>query len=148
MFPELNPDKFTRVQGMNMTIVISRRTATTNRARCCAASACRSRPKRQRAKGAAQQNVPGRLTVERQVNPKHRISITRHQTLRHRDINPWPATQKLRKQTEAQVFHASRAAVQAVRPPAGRVSQVRHVPICFRKLADEGLIPGVRKASW
>ena len=35
VFPELNPDKFPRTQGMNITLVISGR-ATTNRANCSA----------------------------------------------------------------------------------------------------------------
>ena len=42
VFPELNPDKYTRVQGMNITICSLGRARTTSRASCCAASACRS----------------------------------------------------------------------------------------------------------
>ena len=36
-FPELNPDKFTRVQGMNITIVMSSRQQRRSRASCCEA---------------------------------------------------------------------------------------------------------------
>ena len=43
VFPELNPDKFTAAQGMNITIVHARAAATTSRASCCGCSACRSR---------------------------------------------------------------------------------------------------------
>ena len=42
VFPELNPDKYTRVQGMNITICSLRPIRTTNRASCCEALACRS----------------------------------------------------------------------------------------------------------
>ena len=43
VFPELNPDKFTRVQGMNVTVVISGSSATTNRGNYSAALVCPSR---------------------------------------------------------------------------------------------------------
>ena len=42
MFPELNPDKFTRPQGMNITHCDLGAAATTSRASCCGAWACRS----------------------------------------------------------------------------------------------------------
>ena len=42
VFPELNPDKYTRAQGMNITMVHLDGERTTKRASCCAGSACRS----------------------------------------------------------------------------------------------------------
>ena len=42
VFPELNPDKYTRVQGMNITICCRSPVRTTNRANCCEPLACRS----------------------------------------------------------------------------------------------------------
>ncbi len=66
VFPELNPDKFTRPQGMNVTLVISSGRQRRSRASCCAASACRSRPK----------NAPGRqdgsrLKASRDLNARN-----------------------------------------------------------------------------
>jgi len=55
-FPELNPDKFLRPQGMNVTLVISD-TATTNRASCCGCSGCRSRPRKTRRARPARRNA-------------------------------------------------------------------------------------------
>ena len=45
VFPELNPDKFTRVQGMNITICSKSQHTMTNRAICSRRSACRSAAK-------------------------------------------------------------------------------------------------------
>ena len=52
VFPELNPDKFTRPQGMNITIVISSDEQRRSRASCCGRWACRSRSKKQAARAA------------------------------------------------------------------------------------------------
>ena len=68
VFPELNPDKYTRVQGMNITICCSSPASTTNRAKCCGPSACRSAAKiRKRKQPAAGVCEPlGQLTNRKQ----------------------------------------------------------------------------------
>ena len=49
---------------------------------------------------------------------------------------------------QAEVLHAARAALQAVRPSAGRVSQVRHLPDLLPQVGGPGLDSGRQKASW
>jgi hypothetical protein len=47
----------------------------------------------------------------------------------------------------AEVFHAAGAAVHALRPAAGRVSQVRHLPDLLPQACGSGLYSGCEKGE-
>ena len=83
VFPELNPDKFTRVQGMNVTIVISGHSNDESRELLRGLGFPFKADEAKGKKGCVAECawVPGCLGAW--SNQKHRISITRHQTLRH-----------------------------------------------------------------
>ncbi len=48
----------------------------------------------------------------------------------------------------AEVLHPAAQPLPAVRSAAAVYRKFGICRICFRKLADDGLIPGVKKASW
>ena len=60
VFPELNPDKYTRVQGMNITICSSRALERRIARNVARPSACRSAAKMQKRKQAVAAAVPSR----------------------------------------------------------------------------------------
>ena len=100
VFPELNPDKFTRPQGMNVTMVTS--TDSNDEARELL-QALGMPMRASGTKDAAETIREGPSVDGKQIEVRHGAA-------------------------EAEVLHPRQAAVPALRPAAGRVSQVRLLP--------------------
>ena len=118
VFPEINVDKVTRVQGMNITIVTTAK-SDENAWPCCGRSGSRcGNPERRR--GRPHDEVRGlakkSLIIKSQRTPKFRA----------------------RRYNRCKLCGRPRAYYR-------RFGMCR---ICFRELASRGLLPGIMKASW
>ena len=132
VFPELNPDKFTRVQGMNITFVI--RNATDDESR----------------ELLTQMGMPFQ---SRRSQPARSKYSSRQTTFDSRLIDSesqtWPVNRRSPMSKRTPKFSTRlRRRCQLCGRPRAVYRKFGICRICFRKLADQGLIPGVRKASW
>ena len=128
VFPELNPDKYTRPQGMNIAICCST-IRTTSRANCSVVSGCRSDP----------------------AEKQERLSFDTHfENDLVKEIDPtWRVNQKSRKRAKTPKFSSRiESRCRLCGRPRAVYRKFGICRICFRELADQGLIPGVKKASW
>ena len=121
VFPELNPDKFTRVQGMNITFVI--RNATDDESR----------------ELLTQLGMP--FQVEEVKAPRRRIVDSILSTICSEDPLVASKSKFAKAKRDAEIRHAVQAALQVLRPSAGRVSQVRHLPDLFSQISRPGFDP-------
>ena len=136
------------------------RTTTTRRANCCGLSACRSgMPRRSLWAMPRPQRSEGRYTNRNRSGADGRTDRGREKAHGHRSEersssrSSWrswrPAASRIRQGQDAAARIDSRFGCGCkLRPAAGGVSQVRHLPHLFPDMASDGLIPGVRKASW
>ena len=146
VFPELNPDKFLRPQGMNMTLVISGTKSDDESRELLRGFGMpfkTERSRRQSRRGIRLARIKTvRRTLTRPATKHTYVSSTGRK-------RAWQVNRRLPrpKQTPKFTTRLVRRCKICGRPRAV-YRKFGICRICFRKLADEGLIPGVKKASW
>ena len=131
VFPELNPDKYLRAQGMNIAI-------------CCSAGSDDESREMLRAfgvpfrrEGAERKSIA--VSFSRQPRRTER-RLTAGIANSDKETKPVASKSKIAKAiSDAEVFDAARVALPAVRPAAGRVSQVRRVPDLLPQPGGQGI---------
>ena len=119
-FPELNPDKFTASAGDEHHVRHSAPTATTRPASCCAALGM---PFQARDEAGEARRAASAIGVSRRDDCRRTRDVDSKQT------DCMASKSKIAKAQRTPKFSTrAGAALPAVRPAAGRVSQVRHLP--------------------
>src|SRR5436190_21491564 len=123
-----------------------------NRAKCCGPSACHSAAKMQKHKRAACRRLSAVGQNKKTNKASSNVWLTaesRKPTAKNKESHAVASKSKIAKAKRTPKFSTRREnRCQLCGRPRAVYQKFGICRICFRKLADQGLSPGVRNSSW
>ena len=148
MFPELNPDKFTRVAGHERHHCDLRPASNDESRELLRGFGMPFKADETEGKQGMHEERPRCLSAGASQIADTATNFDNRHSDAQQERSHGEQIEDRQGQAEAEVFHAPRRRCKMCGRPRAVYRKFGICRICFRKLADEGLIPGVKKASW